>query len=706
MSRRLRVSLLVGITLAWSVAIGAVYQRHHPIPWLSWMRAWRIDDPTMLVPTVRGTAIALGRLCAAAAIVGGAAALGAAIVRALWRPREDLLAATTPGERFWLSVACGLAADVAVIIVLAAMGLLYVSLLWLLVVGSLVFGLPGCVGLVRATVPTTMRPEPLPLVRRVLVVLMGLIILGTLPIALSPQVLHDSQVYHLALPAAYLDAHGFVRFPHMVFANTALNTEMLYTVALAFGGPPTAKLLHGACGLGMLYMTVALGRRVYNGAAGVLAAFVTLTVPLVLGQWPAAYVDLAAGFAFTAAVWGVWRGIADDGSSGALRVAAVALGLYAGMRYTSVLGVAGLAAGVAFLLIRDRSDLTAWSRIVLPLGIGAVAGIIPWLIKNAAHVGNPVFPLATGVFGLGPLSPLEHARTQLLVAEHGMGHGPLDLLLLPWRITVYGRAGYRTFDGTLTPVWLAALPAAALWRRRPRGVAFLGIVALGYLVAWACTTHISRYLLPAFPLFSLVAVAGLLRLLGGATDVPRWAGAAVLAAVAAAGVWWVPAVLPSVLGTVAAYGPVAWGRESPEDFIWTREQTAPVFAYMARQLPRDAVVIGLWENRGLRCPRRLEGDAVYEAPRWLDQFAAASDLTAFAEALRAQGFTHVLFNARHLADYPPRPVDAQDERAIDLGLARMRQFLDTQCVLRFSARDLYLYEITPTSAEAPARAGG
>ena len=61
------------------------------------------------------------------------------------------------------------------------------------------------------------------------------------------------------MPQAYLEASGFVAFPYLVFANTPLNTEMLYTIAMAWGGPPVAKLLHSGLGIGMLLFTVALG---------------------------------------------------------------------------------------------------------------------------------------------------------------------------------------------------------------------------------------------------------------------------------------------------------------------------------------------------------------------------------------------------------------------------------------------------------------
>ena len=686
--------------LFWAGVVGWAFAQQHPVPWQLWRRLWHVSDPALLLPTLDGVGAAAGRLMAAAAILGGAASLGAGVLGLLWRPRKAMLGATTPGERFWICVACGLAAYAVCTIMLAALYLLYAPLLWLMVAAPLVIGAAGLYATVRAPATPAETPSPFRLVGTVVAGTAAVVLCGTLPFALSPQVLHDSLVYHLALPQAYLTAHRFVPFPHLIFANTTLNMEMLYTVALSLGGPQTAKLLHGACGLGMLACTVAIGRRVHSTTAGVLAAFITLATPLVIAQWPSSYADLAAGFAFTVAVWGVvvW---ATSGSLGPLRVAAVALGLFAGMRYTSVYGIVAIGVAVAVVLARKRPDGSSWRQALVPLALGVGVGVAPWLVKNWSHVGNPIFPLATGLFGAGPLLPSEHARTQLLVAQHGMGHGVLDLVLLPWRLTVQGNPGYGTFDGAVTPVWLIALPAVLTWRRMPPVLGLMGVIALVYSLAWAAGTHVARYLSPVFPLYSILAVCALLRLLGPAASVRPWQGGVVLAAWLLAGVWWVPAVAPTVAGGVGPFGPVAWGRESPDDFVWRTEQTAPVYAYMDRALPRDAKVVGLWENRTYRCPRRLEGDAVYEAPRWLDQFAGAADLAAFAAALREQGYTHILWNKRHLARFPPRAASSVDARTIQRGLESIREFTETQCTQVFAARDIFLYEIVPPAAAAP-----
>ncbi len=689
-SRPVRRSGLV-LLAAWTLCVAVAFQRHHAVPWASWLDFVKGTDWGALVPTAGAVGLALARLAGAALLWGSAACAGHFVLRWLWPDAAERDAATTPGERFWLSALCGMAVFTLTATALAAAGLLYAPLLWAAIAVPCVFGGRQVVALLRACVRRDPDSASRSVTERIALAGMVVVVLAALPVALSPQVLHDSLVYHLALPRAYLDAHGFVPFPQLVFANTPLNTEMLYALALTLGGPPTAKLVHVGCGVGMLALTASLGRRLLSSTAGTLAAFLTLTTPLVLGQLPTSYVDLAAGFAFTGAVWGVVQWLRTH-QVGPLRVAAVALGLFAGMRYTSVYGVAAVGAVLTLVLLRRRAGPRQAVAVLGPFAIALLVGAGPWLVKNAIHVGNPIFPLATGVFGLGPLTAGELARTQLLVQQHGMGHGVLDLLLLPWRVTVYGNPGYATFDGAVSPVWLVALPAVLTWRRMPLGVRALALFAAVYAVAWAFSTHVARYLIPVFPLFSLLAVGGLLRLVtpsGEDTAADRrWVGAGF----AAAGLWWVPAGVPTLLGLLS-FGAVAWGREAPEAFLLRTDQTARMYAFMDRTLPADAKIIGLWENRMLRCPRPLDGDAVYEAPRWLDTFGATDDAAALARDLRARGYSHLLLNARHLARYPPRPTSETDAESIRVGLSRLKAFTQSACTELFMANEMYLYEI-------------
>ncbi len=689
--------VLGGLLVAWAFWVAREFQDQHPLPWRAWATNLERLDWSQLAPDPGRTLLALRHLLATLIIVLAAACTGARALVHLWPQAPaptagaDFAEHTTRGERFWLCVACGLAVLAVVLVGLATVGGLYGQVLWGLVGAAIALGAPALWRLLRVAPPPA-TPDRFGGVRGIAIAAIVIGILATLPRALSPHVLFDAHVYHLALPRAYLAAGGFVRFPNLVFANAPHAMALLYAIPLSFGGEQVAKLLHGACGIGFLVLTAGLGRRLVGRTAGVLAALLTFATPLVIEHWSTSYTELAMGFAFMAAVWCTWYGLFEN-ERGAFRVAALTLGLYAGIKYTALSGVVGLGVAVAAVLMRRRAPAREWWRTLLPFAVGLAVGAGPWLIKNAIHVGNPVYPMATGLFGLGPRFPSEVARTAEVVALHGMGRAPLDMLLLPWRITVFGDHGSPTFDGAILPVWLMVAPLLLVRRRGTRGIPFLGALALGYFIAWIPVVHITRYLIPIFPAFSILAVDALWRLFPAVSEGGRRARVLVWVGFGVAAVWWLPPIASRAVWGPITFGPAAWGQVSAHEFLLREEQTTGMYAWMDAHLPADAAVLGLWENRRYRCPRRLEADGVFWASRWVDRFAAADDLGAFGADLRARGLTHVLFNARLQPAFMPLSPTPEDEAVVQRGLARIDTFLATHCEWLHEDNDLRLYRI-------------
>ena len=694
---------------AWAVWVAQEFQAHHPFPFHIWAARLSVMDWSLARPHPAQVVTALRDVLSAAAIVVAAACLGARAISWLWRepaaanaPGQDFATVTTRGERFWLAVVCGLAGFATVAIAFAAVGVLRRPVLLLVLAASGAGGAPTLWRMLRAPQPHA-DPDPYLGVRRAAVLVMVLGMVGVLPRALSPEVLFDAQVYHLAMPRVYLDAGRFLSFPNNVFTNAPHSMAMVYSYALSLGGAPVAKLLHAACGIGMLVLTAGIGRRLAGPTVGVLAALLTFATPLMIEHVATAYVDLAMGLAFTAALWAAWHGLATR-HAGALRVAGLCLGFYAGIKYTALFGVVGLALAIAALLVRRRAPLAEWARTAAPFLVGLIVGAGPWLVKNALFVGNPLYPMATSLFGLGPRFASEVARTAEVVALHGMGRTLMDMVLLPWRITAFGAHGSPTFDGTILPLWLMAAPLLVLRPTRRGGRAFAAVAALGYFVAWAPVVHITRYLIPIFPVFSLLTVHALVRALPHAQPVGRRARLWLWGGFAATAFWWLPPIVSHAVWGWTAFAPAAWGQVAPDDFILHEEQTGPMYAWMDEHLPADAQVLGLWENRMYRCPRPLTSDGVFWASRWVDRFALAEDMDTFAAELRARGLTHVLFNAPFQEVFLPLSPDDADRQLVERGLARIHAFLAEQCDPLHEANGMRLYRIRGEGGVVPAGA--
>ena len=94
------------------------------------------------------------------------------------------------------------------------------------------------------------------------------------------------------------------------------------------------------------------------------------------------------------------------------------------MKYTGAAAAVVLAAVAAWLL-RDRLR----ARHALVFALPAVAVAVPWYVKNAVQIGNPVYPLVFGAVN-------DEAARDIDAVLDGYGHGRslLDALLLPVRL--------------------------------------------------------------------------------------------------------------------------------------------------------------------------------------------------------------------------------------------------------------------------------
>jgi len=191
-------------------------------------------------------------------------------------------------------------------------------------------------------------------------------------------------------------------------------------------------------------------------------------------------------------------------------------------KYLAVGLVAAPVLGVMLVAGRGRGRGRALVHALVAAGVCAALAS-PWLIRNVVETGNPVFPLATGVFGAGHWTAEQAARWD-------RGHAPpswsAKLRLLPAPFVAV-----RGFGPALGGLGLIGVGLAlGRWRRvDPVDRFCVGILAV-QLLAWAALTHMPpRFLLPA-----VVPLAVLASSVCGA--IGRRTGAAAHAAAVAAAV--------------------------------------------------------------------------------------------------------------------------------------------------------------------------
>ena len=112
-------------------------------------------------------------------------------------------------------------------------------------------------------------------------VLWWLVGLAALVLNLTPAVSQDALHYHLAVPAQWLEAGGFVEISGNVYSRFPMNIEMLYLNALAFRGEIAAKAFHWILAMLAAGLVRLLAAQFASSRAASWASVIFLSTPTI-----------------------------------------------------------------------------------------------------------------------------------------------------------------------------------------------------------------------------------------------------------------------------------------------------------------------------------------------------------------------------------------------------------------------------------------
>ncbi|MFV0444961.1 MAG: ArnT family glycosyltransferase [Planctomycetaceae bacterium] len=393
---------------------------------------------------------------------------------------------------------------------------------------------------------TEVRPSRLPL----LVLLVSApFVLSMLLGSLLPTFDFDVKEYHLEGPKEYYLNGRITLLPHNVYTSFPFLTEMLSLSAMVIRG----DWLRGAQAGQAILMSYALitagglfslARRLFDKTVAWWAVLLWLTNPWTYRISIIAYTEgaLACYLTLSTLAFVHWNESRRTGSprqqTGWLLLLGLLVGSAAATKYPGVVSAAipfGLA--VVWLAARGPTDNisregmpacpSAVRRIlttVVPFTAGVLLTFGPWLLKNLAETGNPVYPLLWSIFGGDSFDAATNVRWK---AAHA---APTYLwtqpqLILPdlWRqlLDIFlGSQWQMPLLGGLLPLSLLG------WKRHP-SLRWLWLYVVWLLLTWCWLTHrIDRFWVPTIPLLSLLAAVGLRevhqRLPSGDADTPSW----------------------------------------------------------------------------------------------------------------------------------------------------------------------------------------
>jgi hypothetical protein len=465
--------------------------------------------------------------------------------------------------------------------------------------------------------------------------------------ALTPPAAWDALVYHLEGPKTYVDAGRVVWVPDNFHLSFPALTEMLFLCGMLLKGDVVPHLVHLAFWALTVAAVYAFSRKHFGGHVPLLAAALFAAIPTAVTVAAWAYVDLALAFYSFLAFFAVVNWLDDRSTLRWLLVAGALCGMALSIKYT---GFTALAVVVTLALLGTMRGKSRGGRsfsAILVMVLVALAVGSPWYLKSLVYTGNPIYPY---VFGGQGWNELRNAW----LTSIGVKVSPLQLLLLPWDITILGTQGTTAFDATISPYFLALLPLLVVVPRERRILLPLALSASITYVLWIAAGAVTystfvfrtRILLPCFVPLSVLAayvVDALKQLDRKQFSLQRFV-------LLALGLGLAVNLVTQGLSFLAL-DPLRFivGAESRQDIL--NRQLADghyeVIQYINTALPPTTKILFFWEPRSYYCQRDCLPDVVFDH---FSQLAVRSpDASYIADVLRSDGISHILVNERWLA---------------------------------------------------------
>ncbi|HLJ47074.1 MAG TPA: glycosyltransferase family 39 protein [Bryobacteraceae bacterium] len=317
--------------------------------------------------------------------------------------------------------------------------------------------------------------------------------------AMAPEMSPDGTAYHLVYPARYLRFHGFHRVTWDIYANITQGVELLYLFAYSFGRQSAAALVHLSFLIALPCMMIAYGRRFGIPLAGLAGALFVFVCPVVAIDGTTAYNDVAlAAVAF--AVFHLLQIWDQEGDWRLLVPAGLLAGFAFAVKYTGFIAVLYAVGFVLWRRGKTRTQANPPAPRAVIIATLAAFMVLPWLIKNAVVVGDPLAPFATRLFP----NPYVHTSFEDSYRQYYRRYTLTSYRQVPQEVTFKGEA----LNGLLGPLFLLS-PLALFALKWPAGRQLL-LAAIVFGSTYFLNIG-TRFLIPMLPFLSLALAVVLSR---------------------------------------------------------------------------------------------------------------------------------------------------------------------------------------------------
>jgi hypothetical protein len=328
-------------------------------------------------------------------------------------------------------------------------------------------------------------------------------------IPLYPPTAFDATMFHLAAAKEFAQQGAVVAVPNLRFPVYTFGVHVLYTALLELGSDLAPALLSTLASALVALLLVAWGRAAGGWRTGLAAGLLWLASPIVLYVSTIPYLDTMLTLFVTAAGYCFWRWHRGDCRL-SLALSGAFVGLACSVKYTALFVLATL--GILLLVLAARRPKAVATIAIF--GMSALAAGAPWYIRSAWLTGNPTWPFLASLFGVGPYwTARDLADAWADLRTPGMGHDVKAFLALPWNLLAHGNKFYASSANELSRALPLAFPLVVVGGATLAS-GWIAVALLASLVgSWFLGSQVLRYLLPALPIYCLLAACGFTTLL-------------------------------------------------------------------------------------------------------------------------------------------------------------------------------------------------
>lgn len=541
------------------------------------------------------------------------------------------------------SVSLGLGMFNLIVFIMGIAGLIYPSLILLLLVSGIAVEARSVRKIVLdfAAGANALRSwDP------VMVLLGALGLAYSLVPALSPPTSWDALAYHLPIPKQYAESHGISFIPSMAMKQCSIGMEMLSCAALSLGIDVLPQLFSYMTEILVVYALFLFVKRNFTEYAARLSVVVMAVMPVALGIGGVTNNDFSVCLFSLLAIVSFFEYRAEKRSRWLYLMAAFC-GFALTAKMTGFITLTWLLLSLLYVSIRDKEPVpkkTILTAAVILILFGSSA-----YIKNYMWTNNPVFPYLSGIFrgsDASALSVIKKYNLEVRMTE-GVEATVLNFVRLPYYLIVrQERYQYQPHYFVMSAAMIFLLRILLVRRRFAFQELHLMLFILYFAVIWFFGgTQLWRFALLVLPFMIFLVVKWSLdhdtRKLQVVSLMLLSVNAAPLLA------WNVNNQLFGMLSLPSLEKKNAGARDQYLDKSLDHYN---VYKYINETLAPDAKILLFREIRGYYLERPyMWGDPLNQSAIVYEQFPNA---LALFNHLKKYGITHIVINENIYAPSP------------------------------------------------------